>query len=938
MGESYELEEGEMNCSVDDLDVDLSYIDQKVQNVLGHLQKDVVAGSLNLFGPKIYDYGSFLPTYKRLPAVPIPSCQMSSLGNHAIQGFSNGLPGKNVVQKFQSLPTISCKLVSNQDPPKNQNPVSLLAQAPDKVPVKKGNEKTPGNDLYGHKPITVRIKMGSATLSRKVTIVSNDLGIDPNSAPRNGHDGNSRIVPDKSLEKTCESPYRIIQEMTAFHVPDDLLLSPLPGSLLRVKYKEKRYTLSGNETVLKAGNEPPIQMHNKLSDVSGCEETPSGRRRKAVDCFDATTRNVRLSICEIKKQKVSSTGDVARENLTWGLGEACSSNDGLRTKNNLQKGIRKDGERDPIVTFAKSNKMTIARKQTEKDTKKMSSRLKQDSSKNHFGDNFLRKMPFSDASMDTAVDFAVVPSSNSLDLDNWAQCDSCEEWRLLPSGLKPEQLPKKWLCSMQTWLPGMNHCGISMEETMNAIRFRHGTEARGPESSDALPNLTEKNSFMKDLSRGVSNNVLVDAAKPVMRSKSHVFKIKNMKLPVETPNGTRIFRDFGTVSQIKIKRKKESDDQESERSQQIETGDGNKLSRENLDWTPAERKTKRHDNDFNTSDVERDTKKRLLATKKKPDNQTQLTTDSGSLCTKADGIIDSSGMSLQNQNLKSGDLPCTTMKTVFRDRPEIKNTSAVTHETMDRSYQAANDSLQKAEKLMELADCLKRSGFDHKYKKANFKAALKFLRGASLLEMCSTEKVEGGKMSHVEAFRTAAKLSESCAQQYEANQEMATAALSYKCMEVACMRVVYGRSPGLSGELNELQKIVQMTPEGESPSSSASDVDIFNHQGVVDKSAKTKRVLIHVAGNHHHAPRNQQNLLPLLDFTENMNLAMEASAKSQSALKAATVTLEETHRGDCVSALKNVVDFSFHDVEALIELIKLAMGVLSSSSFCAPKC
>lgn len=63
-----------------------------------------------------------------------------------------------------------------------------------------------------------------------------------------------------------------------------------------------------------------------------------------------------------------------------------------------------------------------------------------------------------------------------------------------------------------------------------------------------------------------------------------------------------------------------------------------------------------------------------------------------------------------------------------------------------------------------------------------------------------------------------------------------------------------------------------------------------------------------------------------------MNLAMEASAKSQHALGAVTiVTSEETKHKDCVSAIKEVVDFSFHDVEALIQLIEVARDVLRTS-------
>jgi len=36
--------------------------------------------------------------------------------------------------------------------------------------------------------------------------------------------------------------------------------------------------------------------------------------------------------------------------------------------------------------------------------------------------------------------------------EHWVCCDSCQKWRLLPIGLKPENLPDKWLCSMLYWL------------------------------------------------------------------------------------------------------------------------------------------------------------------------------------------------------------------------------------------------------------------------------------------------------------------------------------------------------------------------------------------------------------------------------------------------------------------------------------------------------
>lgn len=52
---------------------------------------------------------------------------------------------------------------------------------------------------------------------------------------------------------------------------------------------------------------------------------------------------------------------------------------------------------------------------------------------------------------------------------DWILCRECRKWRLLPYGTKPEQLSQSWLCSMLDWIPGMNYCDISEEETTRAL-------------------------------------------------------------------------------------------------------------------------------------------------------------------------------------------------------------------------------------------------------------------------------------------------------------------------------------------------------------------------------------------------------------------------------------------------------------------------------------
>lgn len=46
-----------------------------------------------------------------------------------------------------------------------------------------------------------------------------------------------------------------------------------------------------------------------------------------------------------------------------------------------------------------------------------------------------------------------LPKANPVIIqDNWVACDKCGKWRLLPYGVLPEDLPKKWMCTMLNWL------------------------------------------------------------------------------------------------------------------------------------------------------------------------------------------------------------------------------------------------------------------------------------------------------------------------------------------------------------------------------------------------------------------------------------------------------------------------------------------------------
>ncbi|XWS39054.1 hypothetical protein CRYUN_Cryun18bG0017100 [Craigia yunnanensis] len=251
---------------------------------------------------------------------------------------------------------------------------------------------------------------------------------------------------------------------------------------------------------------------------------------------------------------------------------------------------------------------------------------------------------------------------------------------------------------------------------------------------------------------------------------------------------------------------------------------------------------------------------------------------------------------------------------------------------VNSSSQTATNALNDAKDLRNYADRLKSSGFVFESNEIYFQAALKFLGVAALLETSISESSRHGDMNQMQVYSTAAKLCEMCAQEYERRREMAAAALAYKCLEVAYMRVVYCKHSTSSLDRNELQATLQMVPQGESPSSSASDVDNnLNNQPTVDKAPLAKGNASHVTGTHVIVARNRPSFVRLLAFTQDVSFAMEASRKSQTAFAAANSSLEEAQNTECIISVKKVIDFSFQDVDGLVCLVQQAMEAISHS-------
>ncbi|CAL9133271.1 unnamed protein product [Musa textilis] len=230
--------------------------------------------------------------------------------------------------------------------------------------------------------------------------------------------------------------------------------------------------------------------------------------------------------------------------------------------------------------------------------------------------------------------------------------------------------------------------------------------------------------------------------------------------------------------------------------------------------------------------------------------------------------------------------------------------------------------LKEARDLKHTANRLKSEGLELESTALYFEAAMKFLHVAALMEPINSDcakQAEAGQMY----FETA-KLCKFVAHEYEKIKEMAATALAYKCVEVAYMKSAYSKRPNASKDLNELQAALQFLPPGESPSSSASDVDNLNNQAILGKDASGKDGSSpQVAGNSVIAARHHQ-LVWLLNYINDINCAFEATRKSHIAFEAAIVSLQKD-RVDGMSYVRKALDCNFYNIEGLLQLVRLSL-------------
>ncbi|KAL6971308.1 hypothetical protein U1Q18_030987 [Sarracenia purpurea var. burkii] len=202
--EDTELEEGEACYYKDgtsiDPDIALSYIDEKLQNVLGHLQKDFEGGvSAENLAWEILVY-------------------MSSVLCVTIQDAPQNSTAPSDADQSMGLGTASCSLHSlhtaratSGDVSAKQDSCLSSAKMIEKVQLK--HEPVPNKPVNpaDQRTLKVRIKVGSDNTARKNTAIYTGLGlISPSSSMGNSTE-ESGGMPSECQVTPDESPNRIIQ-------------------------------------------------------------------------------------------------------------------------------------------------------------------------------------------------------------------------------------------------------------------------------------------------------------------------------------------------------------------------------------------------------------------------------------------------------------------------------------------------------------------------------------------------------------------------------------------------------------------------------------------------------------------------------------------------------------------------------------------------------
>ncbi|KAI7740838.1 hypothetical protein M8C21_020158, partial [Ambrosia artemisiifolia] len=391
---------------------------------------------------------------------------------------------------------------SNASQPIRNGPASLSARSGPAPRKSKSNSKLKqeGNTSSGNKSKSVSNFAGDS--EQKSLKVRNEVGFDNMLTKRNAEIYSGLgldLSPSSSSEASpanseCffhgpedgpdESPTSILEMMTAFPVSGSLLLSPLPDDVLHLTDKKP----DDNNCGPKRSQESIVTaVHG--SDLVKVDQNIVGEKSRSTEKNSVSVE----STTDVLRKKETSVDNSVPANKASSSGGKRKAEGGLKNESFTSKAKKNDkGSKSHTEDFKNDGgKVKEAYKdffgeldiEQEHDDEMGSEKpleginvkgttLENDSLlKERLNGKKNKKL--SEPTMGNGLEFdvaahTVVPVVN----EDWVCCDKCEKWRLLPPGQNPGSLPEKWICDMLDWLPGMNRCSTSEEETTKAITSR----------------------------------------------------------------------------------------------------------------------------------------------------------------------------------------------------------------------------------------------------------------------------------------------------------------------------------------------------------------------------------------------------------------------------------------------------------------------------------
>ncbi|CAN7038710.1 unnamed protein product [Brassica oleracea var. botrytis] len=935
MMEDSDFEEDSIHSYVScvDPDVALSYIDEKLENVLGHFQKDFEGGvSAENLGAKYGGYGSFLSMYQRSPLCksPPPQAQHQVVSGSKCSA-SSAAPQVSVSGSTSKALPASDVLVNLKKPDSKQKPVTKPSSS----------FSAPVN----HKTFRLRIKVGSSDLSSPKNVSTYDSKQGLNMPPSTSRVNCLSEVEERLLNGIHDSPTKILMAMVSFPLHKDQLLSPLSVDLIQLGKKEKIMTDAGYVYVNKSDSKPALEKVSKSetrnedqilkSELPEAHKSQKGSSRNSLRGKDTAVNISNTAVVDKYQEDIGGSEDVC-EGFFGDSGESEeqeqsslvfeAKKEKLSEENAFKESldsVQSDEEACKLLPLGVGPERELSGtcKKPKTGKSRFSSVDQPGSNKTLDGVN---KTMITQASGHKVKDIAKAYSHDRHEdrkrkqEENKVSGDCMREAAVMESSgekVRKKKRLKGSSCDVKE-LPSSNEScdrdrGRSQENGRDSEMIKTSVhEAKGSLVDSPAPSALDPRELKPGRnSEGDEHHDTESSAGDTLKRCRDGEGYSTMDNPGTTKEVAQSSKDTAVEVKTKESRSKKRP------TRKVSTESNKEGSREYQDPDTKLDTNGSHFHSPQNSDRAKTIRGKsnhleVIAEKlkNKPSPPVEVLGHGTEISNTKEHMMRNDNHSSLNQKQNG-----STHKDDVGSSPLKKESTC----------QTASNSIKEATDLKHMADRLKNVVSNQESTSVYFQAALKFLHGASLLES------SGSIARSNDIYGSTSKLCEFCAHEYEKNKDMGAAALAYKCMEVAYLRITYSSHGNINRYRSELQAALQEIPSGESPSF-ASDGENPNQTLAAEKAAlsNTVRSSPRVTGNHVLSSGNNSSLSQLLAFSQNVSYAMDASRKAQTAFAIAIAkgkSSDTRYSSNGIASIKRALDFDFQDMEKLLRVVRLAM-------------